>query len=103
MCEASSTSTIQITSDEDIIVGILARRVTNNVRIGKPSHPMSRGTNPGTHFSCFARSSVRSTHGAFDDVKTCIDGRTPGSLSNRPAGTLTMPVASVNFGAGEPH
>jgi hypothetical protein len=28
---------------------------------------------------------------------------TPGSLSSKPAGTLTIPVASMNFGAGEPH
>src|SRR6266851_6446703 len=61
--------------------------------------PLTRscGTNPGTHFSYFVRSSLRSTQGTFEDVNTCIVGLTPGSLSSKPAGTLTIPVASMNF------
>ncbi len=48
------------------------------------------GSNPGTHLGCCGRSSVISCHGAFDEVKTCRRGRTPGSSSNRPAGMLTV-------------
>ena len=48
------------------------------------------GSNPGTHLGCCGRSSVISCHGAFDEVKTCRRGRTPGSSSNNPAGMLTV-------------
>ena len=50
----------------------------------------SFGSNPGTHFSCWGRSSWIVHQDARDDVKTCRRGRTPGSSSSNPAGTLIV-------------
>jgi hypothetical protein len=44
-----------------------------------------------------------STQATFDEENTCIESRTRGSSSNSPAGLSTILVASMYFGAGEPH